>query len=84
MGYIEKKSAISGRDLLHFSIYLLIALHVASDSGYYTSHMYFDVNITSVQLGVPVFTLAEYVLDNFTHKSCMKHRPCLQFDSSGS
>lgn len=87
MGYIKKKkkSAISGRDLLHFSIYLLITLQVASDWGYFTSHMYFDVNNTSLQLkGVPVFTTAEYMLDNFPHKSCMKYRPCLQFDGSGS
>lgn len=33
----EGKSAISERSLFHLSIYLLIALQVASDSGYYTA-----------------------------------------------
>lgn len=47
--------------------------------------LYFDVNATSVQLkGVLLFTPAEYVLDNFPHKSCMKHKPSLQFDISES
>lgn len=47
--------------------------------------LYFDVNTISVQLKcVPVFTPAEYVLDNFSHKSCMKHTSPLQFDTSES